>query len=45
MWLVSRVEVLDGRVGVLSTALGGWQDGFEAEGVDVAEYGRRIHGM
>jgi hypothetical protein len=38
-------QLVSYAVGVLSTALGGWQGGFEAEGVDVAEYGRRIHGM
>lgn len=37
-------QLVSYAVGVLSTALGGWQ-GFEAAGVDVAEYGRRIHGM
>lgn len=38
-------QLVSYAVGVLSTALGGWQGGFEAAGVDVADYGRRIHGM
>jgi hypothetical protein len=38
-------QLVGDAVGALSTALGGWQGGFEAAGVDVADYGGRIHGM
>ena len=35
-------QLVSYAVGVLATALGGWQGGFEAVGVDATQYGRHI---
>jgi hypothetical protein len=38
-------QLVSYAVAALGAALGGWQGGFEATGVDIADYGRRVHGL